>query len=171
MRSTTYCLASILILSDLTCSAGSLGPSTSTLFLKAQVNGAVWSPTDSLHQDAILVGDTALTLTGQRVRPGPTVDEIVIRANISGPGLYSLDSTGNSGSYAVQDSVFGTFPGGSGEIRINELDRISQVIGGTFAFQARLESDTLTVSVTQGRFRLCYRAGQSGCPQGGITIN
>ena len=133
-------------------------------YFQCKVDGVLYEPDNCANCNSKeLIGDTVLLLGANRGNEALSIG--ILKRNMA-IGNYKLSSalTENNGS-AIYDNtignpadIFRTDSTRTGVINITELDRSNRIIVGTFYFDAYNIPKNKILRVTEGKFRLNYRA-------------
>ena len=135
-----------------------------TFYFQCKVDGVLYEPDNCANCNSKeLLGDTLLLLGANRGNEALSI--AILKQNIS-VGNYNLSKalTENKGSAYYDNTIgnpsdiFRTDSIRIGVINITELDRANKIIVGTFNFDAFNIPQNKIVKVTEGKFRLNYKA-------------
>ncbi|HVG15349.1 MAG TPA: DUF6252 family protein [Chitinophagaceae bacterium] len=129
---------------------GSLPTSEAGYYMKAKINGADWSASHMMPDDAA----TSSYKTIQGESPGRSIYFQLWKRGIE-PGKKIPFSDNRAATLSVNDSEF--FHGSQGEVEITKMD--DQWMEGNFHFTGTTNSSDERVEVTDGSFRVALIAG------------
>lgn len=133
-------------------------------YFQCKVDGVLYEPDNCANCNSKeLLGDTVLILGANK---GSNALSIAILRHSIIIGNYNLINvlTENKGSAYYDNTIgnptdiFRTDSLRTGVLNITELDKVNKIIVGTFYFDAYNIPQNKIVRVTDGRFRLNYRA-------------
>ena len=158
MKSVLFILLTLVLLSS-NCKKDYLP----TFYFQCKVDGVLYEPDNCANCKAKeMYGDSLLSLGANR--GNEALGLAILKHNIS-IGTYSLGKAiiENKGTALYDNTIgnpsdiFRTDSIRTGVISITELDKVNEIIVGSFSFEAFNIPRNKIVKITQGKFRLKYK--------------
>ena len=158
MKSLLFILLTIVLLSS-NCKKDHLP----TFYFQCKVDGVLYKPDNCANCNTKeMYGDSLLSLGANR--GNEVLGLAILKHNIS-IGTYSLGKAiiENKGTALYDNTIgnpsdiFRTDSIRTGIISITELDKVNEIIVGSFSFEAFNIPRNKIVKITQGKFRLKYK--------------